>query len=142
MNYNQTLIVPNGIEQWEPRITGLEVYSGERGGVILKPTEMGVATGRWSLNVIELLNNNKDASHYMGYLVLQSSDSKEYSIIDRQQYLTKLSIIILSGLSFLDLLINKNIDADNNKRRKEEFLKNYIGYVDPVTLATYSKWLC
>ncbi|MGL9724501.1 hypothetical protein [Sodalis sp. (in: enterobacteria)] len=49
MNYNQTLIVPNGIEHWEPRITGLEVYSGEKGGIILKPTEMGVATARWSL---------------------------------------------------------------------------------------------
>lgn len=87
-------------------------------------------------DTLSLIDEANEDSHYMGYLVLQSSDNKNYSIIDGQQRLTTISIMILSGLSYLDSLIDEGIDPDDNKRRKDEIMKRYIGFVDPITLET------
>ncbi|MFN6064962.1 MAG: DUF262 domain-containing protein [Bacteroidota bacterium] len=38
---------------------------------------------------------DEDNEHYMGYLVLQTSNNKEFQIIDGQQRLTTLSLLIL-----------------------------------------------
>ncbi len=80
-----------------------------------------------------------ESSHYMGYLVLQSSDSRQFSIIDGQQRLTTISVIILAALSHLKDLVLTGIDAANNSRRKEQLQNSYIGYIDPVSLIPRSK---
>lgn len=85
------------------------------------------------------LSPEGDAAHYMGYLVLQSRDSKHFDIIDGQQRLTTLSIIILAVLSSLQKLIDKGQDAENNKRRQEQLRNSLIGYLDPVSLVAKSK---
>ena len=43
-------------------------------------------------------------SHYMGYLVLQTNDDKNYQIIDGQQRLTTLCILILAVVDYLKKL--------------------------------------
>ncbi len=86
-----------------------------------------------------ILSPEGDTAHYMGYLVLQSSDSKHFDIIDGQQRLTTLSIIILAVLFSLQKLIDKGQDADNNKRRQEQLRNSLIGYLDPVSLVAKSK---
>lgn len=80
-------------------------------------------------------------SHYMGYLVLQSSDSKQHDIIDGQQRLTTLSIIILAAISHLtDLAAGPDKQEGERDRRRAEQLRNsYIGYLDPVSLVPRSK---
>lgn len=88
---------------------------------------------------INLLLNNEDNEHYMGYLVLQTSNNKEFQIIDGQQRLTTMSILILATLKCLDVLINANIDPEKNEKRKESLMNSYIGYVDPVTLISNNK---
>jgi uncharacterized protein with ParB-like and HNH nuclease domain len=80
-----------------------------------------------------------ESSHYMGYLVLQSSDSRQFSIIDGQQRLTTISVIILAALSHLKDLVLAGMDAANNSRRKEQLQNSYIGYIDPVSLIPRSK---
>jgi hypothetical protein len=75
----------------------------------------------------------------MGYLVLQSSDERNYDIIDGQQRMTTLSLLVLAVLSNLRRLVTDNVDADDNGRRSEELRKTYIGYLDPVTLIPKSK---
>jgi len=80
-----------------------------------------------------------DGSHYMGYLVLQSSDSKHFDIIDGQQRLTTISVTILSGLRHLQDLAAAGFDAENNLKRKEQLQSGYIGYLDPVSLVSRSK---
>lgn len=80
-----------------------------------------------------------EPAHYMGYLVLQSSDNKRYDIIDGQQRITTISIIILAGLSYLQDLVSAGLDADNNTKRKEQIQNTYIGYLDPVSLVPRSK---
>jgi hypothetical protein len=90
-------------------------------------------------DIIGLFEPDGEPAHYMGYLVLQSSDSKRFDIIDGQQRMTTISIMILAGLSYLNDLVAADLDADNNRRRKEQLQGSYIGYVDPVSLVPRSK---
>ena len=80
-----------------------------------------------------------EPAHYMGYLVLQSSDDKTFDVIDGQQRLTTLSLIVLTTLKNLQRLIDEQNDADRNKRRLDQIRQTYIGYLDPVTLVSQSK---
>jgi uncharacterized protein with ParB-like and HNH nuclease domain len=83
--------------------------------------------------------SEEDNEHYMGYLVLQTSNNKDFLIIDGQQRLTTISLIILATLKALQQLADSNIDKENNLKRKESLLNSYIGYVDPVTLISNNK---
>jgi len=79
------------------------------------------------------------SSHYMGYLVLKTSDNRSFDIIDGQQRLTTLSMLILAALSNLQELIKDKIAPEDNKKREEQLRNAYIGYLDPVTLVSRSK---
>jgi len=86
--------------------------------------------------------NADDQSHYMGYLVLQSVNDKEFKIIDGQQRITTLMILILAALENISSLIAKSsqdTDKDNNKMRLEALKSTYIGFTDPVSLVTKPK---
>jgi len=90
-------------------------------------------------NDTSLLRNKEESDHYMGYLVLQSSDNRKFQIIDGQQRMTTLSIIVLVVLKCLKDLIDNNIDAEDNRKRIETLLNSYIGFIDPVTLISNNK---
>jgi hypothetical protein len=90
-------------------------------------------------DIAAMLEPGGEQGHYMGYLVLQSGDERNYDIIDGQQRMTTLSLIVLAVLRNLNRLVDLKIDADDNKRREEELRKTYIGYLDPVTLIPKSK---
>lgn len=80
-----------------------------------------------------------ESAHYMGYLVLQSSDSKRFDIIDGQQRITTLSVMILAALGHLKDLVEAGVDAPNNQRRRDTLQNSYIGYLDPVSLVPRPK---
>lgn len=86
-----------------------------------------------------LFEADGESAHYMGYLVLQSSDSKRFDIIDGQQRLATISLMILASLSHLKDLSTAGLDADDNTRRREQLQNSYIGYLDPVSLVPRSK---
>ncbi|MEW6188023.1 MAG: DUF262 domain-containing HNH endonuclease family protein [Thermodesulfobacteriota bacterium] len=90
-------------------------------------------------DIIAMLEPGGEQGHYMGYLVLQTSDERNYDIIDGQQRMTTLSLIVLAVLRNLRRLVDINIDAADNKQREEELRKTYIGFLDPVTLIPASK---
>lgn len=85
------------------------------------------------------LMQDDEMEHYMGYLVLQTSNDKNFSIIDGQQRLTTMSLLVLSVLKCLGDLVDQNVDPENNTRRKETLLNSYIGYINPVTLISDNK---
>ncbi|MCY4513295.1 MAG: DUF262 domain-containing HNH endonuclease family protein [Bdellovibrionales bacterium] len=72
--------------------------------------------------------------HYMGYLVLQSSDNENFTIIDGQQRLTTISILILAVLYELKTLIQDSAESEANEKRLETLRNNFIGFTDPVSL--------
>ena len=88
---------------------------------------------------LEEVQSEKDSSHYMGYLVLQSDDDRLFSVIDGQQRLTTSAIIILAVLKNLQRLVDDGIDADSNKKRIDQIRQTYIGYLDPVSLVSKAK---
>lgn len=88
-------------------------------------------------DIIGLFEENPEPAHYMGYLVLQTADNKQFGVIDGQQRITTLSIMILAAISHLTDIADD--DDDQNTRRAEQFRNSYIGYLDPVTLVPQSK---
>jgi len=90
-------------------------------------------------DMLGLFEEDGEPAHYMGYLVLQSSDSKRFDIIDGQQRITTLSVMILAALGHLKDLVAAGIDAENNQRRRDALQNSYIGYLDPVSLVPRPK---
>jgi uncharacterized protein with ParB-like and HNH nuclease domain len=88
---------------------------------------------------INALLSNEDNEHYLGYLVLQTINNKEFQIIDGQQRLTTMSLLILATLKCLKELADQGVDSENNLKRKDSLLNSYIGYIDPVTLISNNK---
>lgn len=88
---------------------------------------------------LEDLYVDNENAHYMGYLVLQTSDQKEHKIIDGQQRITTMSLLIISVLKRLKELEDNGTDSEKNKIRREQLQNSYIGYLDPVTLVPKNK---
>lgn len=86
-----------------------------------------------------LFEPDGESDHYLGYLVLQSTDGKHFDIIDGQQRLTTLSLLVLAGLDHLRDLQAKGLDAERNGRRVDTLRSAYIGFLDPVSLTTRNK---
>ncbi|SHJ63966.1 Protein of unknown function [Reichenbachiella agariperforans] len=86
-----------------------------------------------------LFEEGGEEEHYMGYLVLQSKDSKNFDVIDGQQRLTTLSILVLAFLGNLKKLIEDGLEPEKNQQRLDQLRGTFIGYLDPVTLIPKSK---
>jgi hypothetical protein len=90
-------------------------------------------------DILETTKEGGEPAHYMGYLVLQSQDDKQFDVIDGQQRLTTLTLIVLATLKILKDLIDNNINAEANRQRSDQLRHTYIGYLDPVTLVSRAK---
>ena len=91
------------------------------------------------LDIMAIYRDHEEEKHYMGYLVLQTSNNRQYQVVDGQQRLTTISLIILAGLKVIQELIDKDINKDENERRTELLRNQYIGRTDPVSLISSSK---
>lgn len=72
--------------------------------------------------------------HYMGAVVLESTERKSYRIIDGQQRMATLTIVILACTEALHDLADRNIDAEANRERAAELERSYLGTKDPASL--------
>lgn len=90
-------------------------------------------------DILEVVSDTGENTHYMGYLVLQSENGKKFDVIDGQQRLTTLSLIVLSVLKNLNNLITNNEDSDSNQQRYDEIRRTYVGSLDSVTLISKTK---
>lgn len=88
-------------------------------------------------DIMGLRGDDAETAHYMGYLVLQTTDSKNFDVIDGQQRLTTLSVLVLAAISHLKDLSTE--EEDHQARRATQLRNSYIGYLDPVTLIPQSK---
>ena len=91
------------------------------------------------MDILGTVNGGGESAHYMGYLVLQSSDDKTFDVIDGQQRLTTISLITLAALKNFQNLIDSDVDAESNRRRMDQIRQTYVGYLDPVTLVSRPK---
>lgn len=74
------------------------------------------------------------SDHYMGYLVLQTLNNKEYYIIDGHQRFTTVTLIILAAIKSIQRLIEKGNDVTDNEQRIKTLMDTYIGNIDPISL--------
>jgi uncharacterized protein with ParB-like and HNH nuclease domain len=91
---------------------------------------------------ILILNNDSNASHYMGAIVLQKSSisDKEFTIIDGQQRLATLSIIAIAVIEKM-LQIVDEVEKVPNQERQEILRRTYLSDRDPRSLRYSSKLL-
>ncbi|MEM9155520.1 MAG: DUF262 domain-containing protein [Cyanobacteria bacterium P01_F01_bin.33] len=92
---------------------------------------------------ILVIHTKPDSSHYMGAIVLQSSDAseKKYTVIDSQQRLATLSIIVIAVIEKIQQLINREQNKIANQDRQEILRRTYLGDRDPRSLRYSSKLL-
>ncbi|WP_425077903.1 DUF262 domain-containing protein [Psychroserpens sp. S379A] len=88
---------------------------------------------------IQLILENQENEHYMGYLVLQTTDNKKYTVIDGQQRLTTLTILILAVLKRLNDFVDQGSEVENNEIRINTYRNNYIGSLNTITLISDNK---
>ncbi|WP_198560028.1 DUF262 domain-containing protein [Colwellia sp. Bg11-28] len=72
-------------------------------------------------------NRHNDSKHYMGSVVLVSKHKKQYDIIDGQQRLTTLTILVLAVVDTLKDLVKREIDVENNEKRIDLLITDFIG---------------
>ena len=78
-------------------------------------------------------------SHYMGYLVLQTNDDRNFQIIDGQQRLTTLSVLILAVIKCLKDLPGTEGEKKANELRASDIRSSYIGNLDRFALVSVNK---
>ena len=86
-----------------------------------------------------VLSDPSQPGHYMGYLVLQTSDQRHFSVIDGQQRLTTLTLMVLAVIKNLQSLAETGVEPDSNRRRSEQLRQAYVGYLNPVSLIAEPK---
>ncbi len=72
--------------------------------------------------------------HYMGTVVLESGERKQFKIIDGQQRMATLTILILACVDYLYTLANEGVDTTANKERAALLEASYLGAKDPASL--------
>ena len=72
--------------------------------------------------------------HYMGAVVLESGERKQFKVIDGQQRMATLSILILASVDYLYALADEGVDAGANKERAGLLESSYLGAKDPASL--------
>lgn len=77
--------------------------------------------------------------HYMGYIVLQRKSQHDFEVIDGQQRLITLSLIVLAAMKNIQLLIDNDKEAEENKERLRVLTERYIGSKNPISLKVDSK---
>jgi uncharacterized protein with ParB-like and HNH nuclease domain len=95
---------------------------------------------QWDDLWTDVLNIHQTGSqHYMGAVVLQSTDKKQFWIIDGQQRFTTVSLLILAVIQKIRQLIENREETSQNQERVELLMSRYIGQKDPVSLRYGSK---
>lgn len=84
------------------------------------------------------LRSDADAKHYMGAMVVQSLDDREFLIIDGQQRMATLALLTLAVISRLEALAAAGVSPDENRARARE-CRRFIGEKDPASLLESSR---
>ena len=72
--------------------------------------------------------------HYMGTIVLEIGERKQFRVIDGQQRMATLSILILACVDYLYHLAEDGVEATANRERAALLESSYLGAKDPSNL--------
>ena len=89
-------------------------------------------------DIIEL-RPEAEAVHYMGALVVEGSNDREFLIIDGQQRLATLSLFALAVIARLKEMADAGIDSEANAERSQGLRNRFVGEKDPASLTESSR---
>lgn len=89
-------------------------------------------------DIIEL-RNAPAGVHYMGALVVEGSNDREFLIIDGQQRLATLSLFALAVIAKLKEMAGAGIDSESNSERTQGLRNRFVGEKDPASLTESSR---
>ncbi|MGE0332960.1 MAG: DUF262 domain-containing protein [Ramlibacter sp.] len=89
-------------------------------------------------DIIDLVGDD-DERHYMGALVVEAVNDREFKIIDGQQRIATLSILALVVVDHLLRLADAKVDPEANRERAQGLRHRYVGEKDPASLVEVSK---
>ena len=90
-------------------------------------------------NDILQLRSNWEERHYLGALVVEAEDDREFLIIDGQQRLATLSLLALAVIAKLDSMAEAGVDSDSNSERSRELRNRFLAEKDPASLVERSR---
>lgn len=85
------------------------------------------------------LRRETSGHHYMGALVIQPNNDRDFTIIDGQQRLATIGTLALAVIQRLDNLARAGVDPDSNRERATELRKRFVGEKDPASLIESSR---
>lgn len=90
-------------------------------------------------NDIVELRSEPEAVHYMGALVVEGSNDREFLIIDGQQRLATLSLFALAVIDRLQAMTDAGTAPEANTARAQGLRDRFIGEKDPASLTESSR---
>lgn len=90
-------------------------------------------------NDIMEMHGNPSEHHYMGAIVVEPKNDREFKIIDGQQRLATLSILAIAVINKLTKLAGQGVDEQNNEARALALRGRFVGEKDPASLVHTSK---
>jgi hypothetical protein len=89
-------------------------------------------------NDVQELRQDPEGRHYMGALVVEGRNDREFQVIDGQQRLATLSIIALATIAKLHEMA-ASVDPDENRQRAAALRARFVGEKDAASLIESSK---
>ncbi len=84
--------------------------------------------------------SDERANHYLGALVLQSTERQsQYRIIDGQQRLVTLSLLALALIRRVQQLVERGVEAEDNKERVRLLQEKFVSSKDSASLQRRSR---
>lgn len=90
-------------------------------------------------NDIVELQSEPEAVHYMGALVVEGSNDREFLVIDGQQRLATLSLFALAVIARLQAMTDAGTAPEANTARAQGLRDRFIGEKDPASLTESSR---
>lgn len=85
------------------------------------------------------LRSEPERRHYLGAVVVEARNDREFQVIDGQQRLATLSLFALAVIDRLEEMARSGIDREDNTERARALRNRFIGEKDPASLIESSR---
>ena len=90
-------------------------------------------------DIADLRADPRKEEHFLGALVVQTANDREFRIIDGQQRLATLSLLALAAVASLEALARAGAEPAGNAERARALRRRFIGEKDAVSLLHVSR---
>ena len=85
------------------------------------------------------LRSEPEKRHYLGAVIVEPRNDRDFQVIDGQQRLATLSLFALAVIDRLNKMVRDGIDKEDNTERARALRNRFIGEKDPASLIESSR---